>query len=71
MDAADGVAYFEYEKGFLESGIEPSPICMPLADKLYRFPELSEESFHGLPGLLAESVPDKFGNALIDAWLSS
>lgn len=71
MDTADGAAYFEYEKDFLESGIEPSPICMPLAEKVYRFPELSKESFHGLPGLVADSVPDKFGNALIDAWLSS
>lgn len=71
MDPADAVARFEYERDFLSSGIELSPIAMPLADRVYRFPELAEASFHGLPGLLADSVPDKFGNALIDTWLAT
>lgn len=71
IDRADGVARFEYEKAFLHSGIELSPITMPLAEWVYRFPELAEASFHGLPGLLADSVPDKFGNALIDTWLAT
>lgn len=71
MDRADGVARFEYEKAFLHSGIELSLITMPLAEWVYRFPELAEASFHGLPGLLADSVPDKFGNALIDTWLAT
>lgn len=70
-EAADTVARFEYEPNFLSSGIEPSPLIMPLADRVYRFPELARESFHGLPGMLADSVPDKFGNALIDAWLAT
>ena len=71
IDAPDGVARFEYNRAFLESGIELSPLKMPASDKVYQFAGLSRESFHGLPGLLADSVPDKFGNALIDTWLAS
>lgn len=65
------VADFEYDLNFLRSGIELSPLHMPLTSKLYRFPELSMKSFHGLPGLLADSLPDKFGNAIIDTWLAT
>jgi len=43
---------------------------MPLSDRIYVFPELPQRTFHGLPGLLADSLPDRFGNALIAAWLS-
>lgn len=68
-DAA--VASFEYDSDFIGSGIQLSPIVMPLAGRVYSFPELSHESLHGLPGLLADSLPDKFGNAVIDAWLDS
>lgn len=71
MDSTNSVAHFEYARDFLSSGIELSPIAMPLAKRVYRFPELAEASFHGLPGLLADSVPDKFGNALIDTWLAT
>jgi serine/threonine-protein kinase HipA len=62
-------AAFEYDRDFLRSGIELAPVRMPLSSHVYRFPELSVKSFHGLPGLLADSLPDKFGNALIDTWL--
>jgi serine/threonine-protein kinase HipA len=44
---------------------------MPLSRRIYQFPALSAQSFHGLPGLLADALPDKFGNALIDAWLAT
>jgi serine/threonine-protein kinase HipA len=44
---------------------------MPLAQRIYSFPDLPKASFHGLPGLLADALPDKFGNAVIDAWLAS
>ena len=64
-------AAFEYDPAFLASGIELSPITMPLAQRVYQFPSLARESFHGLPGLLADSLPDRFGNALIDAWLAT
>jgi len=63
-------ASFEYAKDFLQSGIELSPLMMPLASKIYRFPQLIGDSFHGLPGLLADSLPDRFGNMLIQAWLN-
>lgn len=68
----EAVASFEYEPGFASSGIELSPLAMPLtAVRPYRFPELAEQSFSGLPGLLADSLPDRYGNALIDAWLAT
>jgi len=63
-------ASFEYEKAFQQSGIQVSPITMPLGNTVYRFPALSLHTFHGLPGLLADSLPDRFGNAVIDAWLA-
>jgi len=63
-------ATFEYDPAFARSGIEISPLTMPLSGQLYSFPALHPETFRGLPGLLADSLPDRFGNALIDAWLA-
>lgn len=71
FDNSNGLGAFEYDLEFLNSGIEVSPIVMPLSRRVYTFPELSGQSFHGLPGLLADSLPDKFGNAVINAWLQS
>jgi serine/threonine-protein kinase HipA len=65
------VARFQYDPAFARSGIEVAPITMPLSDRVHAFPGLARESFHGLPGLLADSLPDTFGNALIDAWLAT
>lgn len=63
----DVSASFEYDKKFPTSGIELSPFKMPLSNRVYSFPEPSHvEAFHGIPGLLADSLPDKFGNAVID-----
>ena len=64
-------AAFQYDPAFAQSGIEISPITMPLSDRVYVFPQLPQRTFHGLPGLLADSLPDRFGNALIDAWLAT
>lgn len=61
---------FEYDPDFLGSGIEVSPIMLPLGPGRFTFPDLSRETFKGLPGLLADSLPDKFGNLLIDQWLA-
>jgi serine/threonine-protein kinase HipA len=61
---------FEYTPGFLESNIELSPIKMPLKKHIYQFPSLSFDTFKGLPGMLSDSLPDKFGNLLIDQWLA-
>lgn len=71
LDEGGDVAAFEYDPEFAGSGIELSPLEMPLSDRVYAFPELSRETFHGLPGLLADSLPDKFGDALINAWLAT
>ncbi|MEP6880479.1 MAG: HipA domain-containing protein [Dokdonella sp.] len=64
-------AAFQYAAEFARSGIEIAPIEMPLNERVYAFPKLARESFHGLPGMLADSLPDRFGNALIDAWLAT
>jgi serine/threonine-protein kinase HipA len=61
---------FEYDAKFLKSGIEVSPIMMPLGPGRFVFPNLPRETFKGLPGLLADALPDKFGNLLIDQWLT-
>lgn len=65
------IGVFQYSPDFLESGIQLSPIMMPLAEFPYEFPALPRGTFKGLPGLLEDSLPDKFGNAIIDAWLAS
>ena len=67
----DRTAEFEYDAAFANSGIQVAPIRMPLSRRLYRFPELSTATFHGLPGLLADSLPDAFGQALINQWLAT
>jgi serine/threonine-protein kinase HipA len=69
-DAERKLALFEYAPDFIDSGIELAPLTMPLSEKIYSFPELARESFHGLPGLLADSLPDRFGNLLINEWLT-
>ena len=67
----DDIAAFEYHSEFIGSGIEVSPLMMPLSSRIYSFPELPRKTFYGLPGLLADSLPDRFGNALIDTWLAT
>lgn len=64
------IAIFKYDRDFLDSGIEVSPIVMPLDERTYSFAGLPAESFHGLPGLLADALPDRFGNAVINRWLA-
>ena len=65
------VAIFEYEPGFTRSGVAPAPIQMPVIDgRRYTFSELARSSFRGLPGMLSDSLPDRYGNALIDTWLA-
>lgn len=68
FDADTGTGAFEYAQSFIESGIELSPISMPLANRVYSFPELGRETFEGLPGLLADSLPDDFGNSILNEW---
>lgn len=68
--AERSVGVFQYQPEFAASGIEVAPMVMPLRTAPYEFPALPKESFKGLPGLLTDSLPDKFGNALIDVWLA-
>ena len=68
---ARGLGVFQYTPEFAESQIQVAPLMMPLRPAPYEFPTLSNDTFNGLPGLLADSLPDKFGNALINAWLAS
>ncbi|MBU0474807.1 MAG: type II toxin-antitoxin system HipA family toxin [Bacteroidetes bacterium] len=68
-------ATFEYDKSFLKSGLNIAPLTMPLekaigSKNLFSFPALNKETYKGLPGLLADSLPDAFGNKIIDSWLA-
>ena len=69
-DDSREIGVFEYDPEFLKSGIEISPLTLPLRAGRFSFPNLPRETFKGLPGLLADSLPDKFGNLLIDQWLA-
>ena len=69
-EADRGCAAFQYDRDFLGSGIEVAPLTMPVRAGVYRFAQLPKAAFAGLPGLAADSLPDKFGNALIDEWLA-
>lgn len=68
-DATRNLGLFQYMPAFTPSGIEVVPLTMPLSNQTYSFPELSKATFKGLPGLLADALPDKYGSALIDKWL--
>ncbi|HTX30086.1 MAG TPA: type II toxin-antitoxin system HipA family toxin [Solirubrobacteraceae bacterium] len=70
MPDEGGTASFQYDPDFVTSGIQVAPLTMPLNLDPYTFPALSEETFRGLPGLLADSLPDRFGHAVINAWLA-
>jgi serine/threonine-protein kinase HipA len=69
LDERD-IGVFQYAPEFVGSNIQVAPLTMPLRETPYEFPALARDTFSGLPGLLADSLPDKFGNALINAWLA-
>ncbi len=71
LEDGNETASFQYDPAFSRSGIEIAPLMLPLSERVYTFPALPSVTFHGLPGLLADSLPDRFGNALIDAWLAT
>jgi serine/threonine-protein kinase HipA len=68
-DADRDLATFEYTPEFLKDGYEISPLIVQRKKGIFSFPELNKKTFFGLPGMLADSLPDKFGNTLINAWL--
>jgi len=70
-DEQQQLASFEYDPKFLRSGLPISPIKMPLENRIFSFPELRDvATFKGLPGLLADVLPDRYGNDLINIWLA-
>ncbi|MCC5851772.1 MAG: type II toxin-antitoxin system HipA family toxin [Alkalimonas sp.] len=71
FDTEKGLGSFEYDPGFVRNGVELSPIKMPLSNRIYSFPELNFNTFKGLPGLIADSLPDDFGNAVLNAWVAA
>lgn len=71
FNSETGLAAFEYAPSFIQSGIELSPIKMPLKKQIYSFSNLGYATFKGLPGLIADSLPDDFGNAVLNAWVAS
>jgi len=68
-DERSRCARFQYTPEFAEKRIELAPIMMPLSDAIYSFEDLDRYAFRGLPGMLADSLPDKYGNTLIDMWI--
>lgn len=77
-DERNQIAHFEYDKAFVRNGLEISPLMMPLdSKKIYSFPALrkktmeKDSAFNGLPGLVADALPDRYGNELINSWLAS
>lgn len=77
-DVQEQLASFQYDEKFLSKGYDLSPIKMPIGNgnRIYSFPELRQAkdeqiaTFKGLPGLLADALPDRYGNQLINIWLA-
>ena len=69
-DAGRRTGVFEFTPEFVQAGVSLAPLMMPLRRRPYQFPN-AHESYGGLPGLLADCLPDTYGNALIDDWLRS
>ena len=74
-DDNKGFAAFEFDKSFLKRNLDIAPIIMPISQALngrtiFSFPNLNRKTYKGLPGLLSDSLPDTFGNRLIDSWLA-
>ena len=70
-DSTRNRALFEYVPEFIDRGIEPSPLMMPVRQgRIFSFGNIGEETFKGLPGMLADALPDTYGRALFERWLS-
>jgi len=72
----EGYASFEFDPSFLKQGLDLAPVTMPLStisqgSGIFNFPVIPKETYYGLPGFLADSLPDRFGNRLIDIWLAT
>ena len=67
----DQYSVFEYDPEFRKTGIEVAPFLMPLSKSIYHVEDfgLPRREFAGLPGMIADSLPDSFGNALVRKWV--
>ena len=70
FDTSTGIGQFEYHSHFIAKGIELAPLKMPLSKQVYSFPAIEPEAFKGLPGMVADSLPDDFGNAVLNSWIA-
>ena len=70
LDPATGYYAFEYDNDWITNRLSLSPLHMPNRSGIFEFPQLSLQTYYRLPGMLADALPDKFGNALVDAWLA-
>jgi serine/threonine-protein kinase HipA len=71
LDPESGWYAFSYDPEWVAGGVELAPVHMPLRTAPYEFPDLPRSTFFGLPALLADSLPDAFGNALVNAWMAA
>lgn len=69
-DPKNKISTFEYAPEWLKQGIELAPLHMPLSTQKYQFPQLNNSTYKGLPAVFADTLPDDFGNAVINAWLA-
>ncbi len=74
-DESRQYAIVEFDDSFIKRALDISPVIMPFSElqrgnKIFSFPALAKETFYGLPGLLADSLPDRFGNRILNAWLT-
>ena len=67
-DESLGLASFQYDESFVPSGRQIAPLTMPLSNTIFKFPELSRATYQGLPGCFADSLPDKYGNQIMEQW---
>ena len=69
-DPATQLTTFEYTPEWINSGVEISPLHIPLSSRKFQFPSLNPQTYKGLPAIFADTLPDDFGNAVINAWLA-
>jgi serine/threonine-protein kinase HipA len=70
LDPATNFYAFEYDDEWIDTGADLAPLHLPRQRGTFVFPELNRQTFYGLPGMLADALPDKFGNALVNAWMA-
>jgi serine/threonine-protein kinase HipA len=70
LDPTTNFYAFEYDDDWIDTGADLAPLFLPRQRGTFVFPDLNRQTFYGLPGMLADALPDKFGNALVNAWMA-